>query len=212
MRFEKYNIAREIIQNLENNGYFRTTDIQFKTIPAILNQEDVLAIAQTGTGKTAAFAVPIISQIHDQNEKKRSRGIKCLVLVPTHELSQQIGKVFAQLSVNTRATSYAIYGGVEKDPQITQLAGGVDILIATPGRMFDLIRMGHVDIGATRILVLDEADKMMALGFIDDIVAVKKKLKQKHQTLFFSATINKQIKSTAYDLIRSNALHIQISP
>ena len=212
MKFAKYDISREIIQNLENNGYFRTTDIQFKTIPAILNDEDVLAIAQTGTGKTAAFAIPIISRIHDQNEKKRSRGIKCLVLVPTRELAQQIGKVFSQLSANTLATNYSVYGGVDKDPQIAQLAGGVDILIATPGRMFDLIRNGHIDIGSVRTLVLDEADKMMDLGFINDIISVKKKLKQKHQTLFFSATINKQIKSTAYDLIRSNALRIQVSP
>lgn len=212
MKFEKYDIARVIVQNLESNGYFRTTDIQYKTIPAILNQEDVLAIAQTGTGKTAAFAIPVISLIHDQNEKNRTRDIKCLVLVPTHELAQQIGKVFAQLSVNTEATSYAIYGGVEKDPQISQLAGGVDILIATPGRMFDLIRNGHIDIGSVRTLILDEADKMMAMGFLDDIISVKKKLKQQHQTLFFSATINKQIKSTAYDLIRSGALRIQVSP
>ncbi len=212
MRFEKYNIARQIVQNLENNGYFRTTDIQFKTIPAIMNDEDVLAIAQTGTGKTAAFAIPIISRIHDQNEKTRSKGIKCLVLVPTRELAQQIGKVFSQLSVNTEATNYSIYGGIDKDPQIAQLAGGVDILVATPGRMFDLIRNGHIDIGAVRTLVLDEADKMMALGFLGDIISVKRKLISKHQTLFFSATINKEIKSTAYDLIRSNALRIQVSP
>jgi ATP-dependent RNA helicase RhlE len=212
MKFDKYNISPDIIQNLQNNGYFRTTDIQFKTIPAILNDEDVLAIAQTGTGKTAAFAIPVISRIHDQNEKKRSRGIKCLVLVPTHELAQQIGKVFSQLSVHTLATSYAIYGGVEKDPQITQLAGGVDILIATPGRMFDLIRNEHIDINSVRTLVLDEADKMMGLGFLDDMIRVKKLLRQNHQTLFFSATINKDIKSTAYDLIRSNALRIQVSP
>ncbi len=212
MRFDKYPIAREIVENLEKNGYFRTTDIQYKTIPAIMNEEDVLAIAQTGTGKTAAFAIPIIARIHDFNEKHKAPGIKCLVMVPTRELAQQIGKVFSQLSAGTNATNYSIYGGVDKDPQIAQLAGGVDILIATPGRMHDLIRNRNIEIGGVRILVLDEADKMMALGFRGDIIKVKKQLPIRHQTLFFSATINKEIKSTAYDLIRSNALRIQVSP
>ncbi|MGE3973989.1 MAG: DEAD/DEAH box helicase [Bdellovibrionales bacterium] len=212
MRFDKYPIAPEIKANLEQNGYFRTTDIQYKTIPAIFNDEDVLAIAQTGTGKTAAFAIPLISRIHDLKQKRNDRGIKCLVMVPTRELAQQIGKVFSKLSAHTKATNYSVYGGVEQDSQIAQLAGGVDILIATPGRMFDLIRQGHIDVRAVRTLVLDEADRMMDLGFIKEIEAIKRLLTQRHQTLFFSATINKNIKSTAYSLIRSNALRIQVSP
>lgn len=212
MKFEKLPIAPEIVENLKTHGYFRTTDIQFKAIPAILNQEDVLAIAQTGTGKTAAFAIPIISRIHDRNEKSRPKGIQCLVLVPTRELAQQIGRVFEQISAGTRAKSFAVHGGTEKDPQIARLASELDILIATPGRMFDLIRNKHIDISSARHLVVDEADKMMDDGFIKDILSVKKLLKQKHQTLFFSATINKQIKKTAYDLIRQSALRIQVSP
>ena len=212
MRFEKYNIAPEIKANLEANGFFRTTDIQYKTIPAILNNEDVLAIAQTGTGKTAAFAIPLIAQVHDRNLKQRPGHIQSLVMVPTRELAQQIGQVFAQLSAHTKATSYAIYGGVEYDAQIAQLLGGVDILIATPGRMFDLIRHKHLDVSEVRTLVLDEADRMMDLGFIKEILKIKKLLPHKHQTLFFSATIDKKIKKTAYDLIRSSALRIQVSP
>lgn len=212
MRFSKYDIPPDLKSNLEKNGYFRTTDIQFKTIPAILNDEDVLAIAQTGTGKTAAFAIPLITRVHDSNQKKKSNGIQCLVMVPTRELAQQIGKVFSTLSAGTLATNFSVYGGVEQDSQIAQIAGGVDILIATPGRMFDLIRQGHIDISRVRTLVLDEADRMMDLGFIKDIINVKKLLIHRHQTLFFSATIDKKIKSTAYDLIRANALRIQVSP
>lgn len=212
MKFDKFAIPQEVKDNLISNGYFRTTDIQYKAIPAILNGEDVLAIAQTGSGKTAAFAIPIISQIHSYKTSKRSNGVKCLVLVPTRELAKQIGEVFAKLTRHTKASSYAIYGGVEQDPQINQLAGGIDILIATPGRMFDLISQQHVDISKVSVLVLDEADHMLDLGFIDDIESVKRKLKQRHQTLFFSATINPKIKKLAYSQISSQALRIQVSP
>lgn len=212
MKFDKFAIAEEIKRNLINNGYFRTTDIQYKVIPAVMKGEDVLAIAQTGTGKTAAFAIPIINQIHQYKTSNRSYGIKCLVMVPTRELAKQIGEVFAKFSKHTKASSYAIYGGVEQDPQIKQLAGGIDILIATPGRMFDLIHQQVIDISKVSILVLDEADHMLDLGFIDDIESIKRKLKNHHQTLFFSATINPKIKKLAYSQIRSNALRIQVSP
>ncbi|HRO66733.1 MAG TPA: DEAD/DEAH box helicase [Pseudobdellovibrionaceae bacterium] len=212
MKFEKYDIDPRIKENLIANGLHRTTDIQFKTIPAILNGEDVLAVAQTGSGKTAAFAIPILHQVIAEKRNRRGRGLHCLVLVPTRELAQQIGRVFAMLSKKTGATSYAVYGGVEQDAQIAQLAGGVDILVATPGRMFDLIRRNHIETDFVRTLVLDEADRMLDLGFIEDIEAVKKRLKQRHQTLFFSATINPKIKKLAYSQIRANALRIQVSP
>jgi ATP-dependent RNA helicase RhlE len=212
MKFEKFAIAEEIKDNLIANGFFRTTDIQYKTIPAILNGEDVLAIAQTGTGKTAAFAIPIINQIHSFKTSKRSRSLKCLVMVPTRELAKQIGEVFSKLARHTKASCYAIYGGVEQDPQVSQLEGGIDILIATPGRMFELIRRNHLDISGVSYLVLDEADRMLDLGFIDDIEQIKRMLMHRHQTLFFSATINTKIKRLAYSQIRANALRIQISP
>ncbi|NQZ00575.1 MAG: DEAD/DEAH box helicase [Bdellovibrionales bacterium] len=212
MRFEKYDISPEIKSNLEELGFHRATDIQYKAIPAILNDEDVLAIAQTGTGKTAAFAIPIIDKIQYLKANKKTAGIHCLVLAPTRELAQQIGKVFSKISKRTKANSYAVYGGVDQDPQIKQLAGGVDILIATPGRMFDLIHQKAIDVSKVKTLVLDEADHMLDLGFIKDIESIKRKLTQRHQTLFFSATINKKIKKLAYSQIRSNALRIQIAP
>lgn len=212
MKFDKFFLANEIKDNLNDLGFFRTTDIQYKAIPPILNGEDVLAIAQTGSGKTAAFAIPIIHNIHQHKTSKRSDGIQCLILVPTRELSQQIGEVVAQLSRRTKVKSFAIYGGVEQDFQIQQIEGGVDILIATPGRMFDLIRQQVIDISYVRTLVLDEADRMLDLGFIDDIQQVKRSLIKRHQTLFFSATINTKIKRLAYSQIQSNAMRIQISP
>ncbi len=212
MKFEKYRISDEIKDNLLAIGFHRTTDIQFKAIPPIMNGEDVLAIAQTGTGKTAAFAIPIINDLQEQCEKAKTNHTKCVVLVPTRELTKQIGKVFAQLAKNTGVNSYAVYGGVDQDPQIRQLVGRVDILIATPGRMFDLISQGFIDVSKTRTLVLDEADHMLDLGFIGDIRSIKNKLPNRHQTLFFSATINPKIKKLAYSQINSNAMRIQVSP
>lgn len=212
MKFEKYRISDEIKANLLNIGFHRTTDIQFKAIPPIMNGEDLLAIAQTGTGKTAAFAIPIINTLQESRRKNKNRETKCLVLVPTRELTKQIGKVFAQLAKHTKVTSYAIYGGVDQDPQIRQLVGGVDILIATPGRMFDLISQGFIDVSAVKTLVLDEADHMLDLGFIEDIKSIKWKMPKRHQTLFFSATINPKIKKLAYSQIESNAMRIQVSP
>ncbi|AGH94470.1 DEAD/DEAH box helicase [Pseudobdellovibrio exovorus] len=212
MKFEKYPLAPELQQNLIDNGYFRTTDIQYKAIPAIMNGEDVLAIAQTGSGKTAAFAIPIINHIHNTKTNRSSNWVSCLIMVPTRELAKQIGEVFAKLCKHTRASSYAIYGGVEQDAQINQLDGGVDIVIATPGRMFDLISQRKLNISSVSILVLDEADHMLDLGFIEDIENVKRILRQRHQTLFFSATINPRIKKLAYSQISSNALRIQVSP
>ncbi len=212
MKFEKFHLSEDLIRNLNDNGFFRTTDIQFKSIPSILKGEDVLAIAQTGTGKTAAFAIPIIDMIHADKSSKRSNGIKCLVLVPTRELAQQIGEVFHKLTHHTKVKAFAVFGGVEQDPQIQKLQDGIDILIATPGRMFQLIRQGYLDLNHVQMLVLDEADRMLDLGFIDDVQAVKKKLTRQHQTLFFSATINPEIKKLAYSQVRSNAIRIQISP
>ncbi|AFY00026.1 DEAD/DEAH box helicase [Bdellovibrio bacteriovorus] len=212
MKFEKFHLSEDLLRNLNDNGFFRTTDIQYKAIPSILKGEDVLAIAQTGTGKTAAFAIPIINMIHTEKSSKRAIGIKCLVLVPTRELAQQIGEVFNKLSKHTKVKPFALIGGVEQDAQIQKLQDGIDILISTPGRMFDLIAQGHVDISRIETLVLDEADHMLDLGFIDDITSVKRKLTKRHQTLFFSATINPEIKKLAFSQVRSSAIRIQISP
>ncbi|MBI4687964.1 MAG: DEAD/DEAH box helicase [Nitrospirae bacterium] len=212
MKFEKYHISDTIKKNLNLMGFNRPTNIQFKSIPSILKGEDVLAIAQTGTGKTAAFAIPLIDMIHREKSSRRAYGIKCIVMVPTRELAMQIGEVFEKLARHTKVKTFALYGGVEQDPQIKKLQDGIDVLIATPGRMFDLISQGFVDLSRIRTLVLDEADHMLDLGFIDDIIYVKKKITNKHQTLFFSATISKEIKKLAFSQVKSTAIRIRIAP
>ncbi len=211
MKFEDYNINPDIKYNLEKLGFKKPTDIQYKSIPPILRGEDVLAIAQTGTGKTAAFAIPIIHLIHQQKSSKRTDEIKCIVMVPTHELALQIHEVFERIAAKTRVKTLCIFGGVEQDPQIKALYKGVDVVIATPGRMFDLVSQGALDLSSIHYLVLDEADHMLDLGFIKDIQDMMKFLPKKRQTLFFSATINEKIKKLAYSLVH-NPIRIQISP
>ena len=212
MKFEKYHISEAIKQNLAQLGFKRPTDIQFKSIPSILKGEDVLAIAQTGTGKTAAFAIPLIDKIHREKSSKRDTGIKGLVMVPTRELAMQIGEVFTSIAKHTKVKTFALIGGVEQDAQLKKLQEGIDILITTPGRMFDLIHQGYIHLARIETLVLDEADHMLDLGFIKDIQYVKKMLTRKHQTLFFSATINPEIKKLAFSQVKSTAIRIQISP
>jgi ATP-dependent RNA helicase RhlE len=212
MKFESYHISQTVKDNLKQLGLKRPTDIQFKAIPSILKGEDVLAIAQTGTGKTAAFAIPLIDTIHRSKSSRRTRGIKGLVMVPTRELAAQIGDVLEQLARKTRVKILSIFGGVDQDPQINQLIWGVDLIVATPGRLFDLISQGVISLSSLDTLVIDEADQMLDLGFIKDIQAVKKKIKKRHQTLFFSATINREIKKLAFSQVKSNAIRIQISP
>jgi ATP-dependent RNA helicase RhlE len=212
MKFEKYHISEDIKYNLAQLGFKRPTDIQFKSIPSILKGEDVLAIAPTGTGKTAAFAIPLIDKIHRGKSSKRDTGIKGLVMVPTRELAMQIGEVFTSIAKHTKVKTFALIGGVEQDAQLKKMQEGIDILITTPGRMFDLIHQGYISLARIDTLVLDEADHMLDLGFIKDIQYVKKMLSRKHQTLFFSATINREIKKLAFSQVNSSAIRIQISP
>lgn len=212
MKFDEYNISDILKQNLLGLGFKRPTDIQYKSIPSIMKGEDVLAIAQTGTGKTAAFAIPIIDRIHNHKRSKRSMGIQCMVMVPTRELALQIGEVFGKLGKHTKVKAFALHGGVEQDRQIKKLQEGLDILITTPGRMFDLINQGFISLDNINTLVLDEADRMLDLGFVEDIESVKRKIPHRHQTLFFSATINRTIKKLAYSQVKSSAIRIQISP
>ena len=212
MKFEDYSISPQIKKNLERLGFKRPTDIQYKAIPPILKGEDVLAIAQTGTGKTAAFAIPIINLLHDRKElQRRPDGIKCLVMVPTRELAIQITEVFEELSKFTRVKTLCVFGGVEQEPQIAKLEKGVDILVATPGRMFDLVSQGFIRLNRVEILILDEADHMLALGFIKDIRQLIHHLPRYRQTLFISATINDEIKKVAYSLVRK-PIRIELSP
>ena len=211
MRFSQYHFVDEIKQNLEKLGFKKPTDIQYKCIPNILRGEDLLAIAQTGTGKTAAFAIPILHILHAKLNNKREDGIKCIVMVPTRELAIQINEVFQVLGKNTRVNSFSVFGGVEQGPQIAKLEKGIDILVTTPGRMFDLVSQGFIKLNRVEMLVLDEADHMLALGFIKDIRDLIRFLPKQRQTLFFSATIDDEIKDLAYSLVK-NPIRIQVSP
>lgn len=210
MKFSDYRISKEIKDQLSELGFSRPTDIQFKAIGHILEGEDVMAIAQTGTGKTAAFAIPTIHLIQTKKTKYTKGTVRCLVMVPTRELAKQIAGVYKEIGKHTGVKVFGLYGGVEQDQQIATLNNGIDVLVATPGRMFDLISQKVLDLSKVQFLVLDEADLMLDLGFTKDISDVMRFIPEKRQTLFFSATISKKIKSLAYDVVR-NAIRIQIS-
>jgi len=214
MKFEEYRLSKEVKRNLEEMGFKRPTDIQFKCLPHIQRGEDLLAIAQTGTGKTAAFAIPIIDKIQQIKYKAFEKGafVRAIVMVPTRELAQQITQVFNQIGKNTKVKALCVYGGVEQDHQIAKLLEGMDIIVSTPGRMFDLVSQGYLSLKKIEILILDEADQMLDLGFAKDIDDLVNKIPGKRQTLFFSATINQKIKQQAYKMVSSNAIRIQVSP
>ena len=210
MKFTDYSISSLIKEQLDVMGYKKPTDIQFKAIKHILEGEDVMAVAQTGTGKTAAFAIPVIDRL-EKRSRKGYKGVRCLVMVPTRELAKQLSGVFNEIGKRTSVKSFGLYGGVEQEQQIQMLKSGLDVLVATPGRMFDLIAQNHLDLSKLEFLVLDEADLMLDLGFMKDIQDVLKHIPKKRQTLFFTATITKKIKSLAYSIVK-DAIRIQISP
>ena len=209
MKFSDYRIDAKIKSQLEYMGFKKPTDIQYRCIPHILNGEDVMAVAPTGTGKTAAFVIPIINQL--LKSKRKGTGIRALILVPTRELAKQIAEVIDLIGIKTGVSSLGLYGGVEQDSQITALEKRLDVLVATPGRMFDLISQGFIKLDRIECFVIDEADLMLDLGFNKDIQDVLKFLPKRRQTLFFTATVNKKIKSLAYDVVR-NAIRIHVSP
>lgn len=211
MKFDDYKIAKVLKTEIKQLGWQRPTDIQFKAIQPILDGEDVLAIAQTGTGKTASFVIPVLNKIYHQLSKNPEHFVRALVLVPTRELAEQVEKVFIEVGKHTDIRTRSIMGGVEQESQIRDLENGVDVVIATPGRMFDLISQGELKVDRLQTLILDEADHMLAMGFIKDIRDLMRHIPKERQTLFFSATIDKDIKKIAYDLVRS-AIRIQISP
>ncbi|MDA8886311.1 DEAD/DEAH box helicase [Bacteroidia bacterium] len=214
MKFEEYRLSKEMKRNLEEMGFRRPTDIQFKCLPHIQRGDDLLAIAQTGTGKTAAFAIPIIDKIQQIKYKAFEKGsfVRAIVMAPTRELAQQITKVFNQIGKNTKVKALCVYGGVEQNHQINKLLEGMDIIVSTPGRMFDLVSQGYLKLNKVEVLILDEADHMLDLGFAKDIDDLVYKLPKRRQTLFFSATISKTIKQQAYKMVSSKAIRIQISP
>ncbi len=210
MKFSKYPISESIKKSLEEAGFKKPTDIQFKSIPQILSGQDILAIAQTGTGKTAAFAIPLISMLQDQKRYLKEHQVKAVVMVPTRELAIQIEDVFREIGKYTSIIPAAIIGGVDIDPQLKKLAKA-DVLIATPGRIMDLVHKSHLNLKKIDFLVLDEADRMLEQGFYNDIKKLITFLPRRRQTMFFSATINETIKDLAYSLV-SKPVRIQLSP
>jgi ATP-dependent RNA helicase RhlE len=211
MRFEQYNFVPALKRNLEKQGFRRPTDIQYKSIPPILKGEDVLAIAQTGTGKTAAYAIPVIQLLSTRHRRMADYAVRCVVMVPTHELALQVADVFEKLMAGLGVTVLGLIGGVEQAPQIDRLRKGIDVLVATPGRMFDLASQGFLLFTDVEILILDEADHMLELGFITDMRQLIRRIPASRQILFFSATINEHIKDLAYGLV-DHAVRIHISP
>ena len=213
MLFSELSIHPILKENIEAIGFIRLTDIQYKAIPNIMHGEDVLAIAQTGTGKTAAYLIPLLDKIARITINKRhDTAPVCLVLVPTHELAQQVAKTCRELAKGLPIKISALYGGKGQEAQIDSLKNNNGIVVATPGRMFDLHAQGHLVLDYIKYLVLDEADKMMFHGFLKDIKDLQTRIPYHRQTLFFSATINREIKKIAYDIINQKAIRIQLSP
>lgn len=211
MTFKELNISEPILKALESKKYETPTLIQKKAIPAALSGSDLMGIAETGTGKTAAFAIPIIQQLDRLRSKGRRREIKALILTPTRELAIQIGESFSNYAKYTDLRHTVIFGGVNQRPQVNQLNRGIDIMVATPGRLLDLINQKHISLDHIRHFVLDEADRMLDMGFIHDIKRILKMLPEEKQTLFFSATMPHAIASLS-KLILRNPLTVRIIP
>ncbi len=212
MSFEKLELIEPILRALKAEGYTKPTPIQEQSIPILLQRKDLLGCAQTGTGKTAAFAIPILQLLHqDELYVKGQPGIKTLILTPTRELAIQIGESFAAYGKFLRVRHTVIFGGVSQKSQTDALRAGVDILIATPGRLLDLMTQKHVHLQHIKIFVLDEADRMLDMGFIHDVKKVIGKLPAKRQTLFFSATMPSEIQTLAKTIL-TNPEKVEVTP
>jgi ATP-dependent RNA helicase RhlE len=212
MAFKKLELIEPILKALKAEGYTIPTPIQQQAIPLILQRKDLLGCAQTGTGKTAAFAVPILQILEEEKHAgKGSRHIKTLILTPTRELAIQIDESFAAYGKYTSLTHTVIFGGVSQLSQTNALRAGVDILVATPGRLLDLMNQGFIDLRYLKIFVLDEADRMLDMGFIHDVKKVIAKLPVKRQTLFFSATMPPEIQKLA-GIILFNPSKVSVTP
>lgn len=189
MTFEDLKLNPSIQKALKDINYSTPTPIQAKAIPLVLNREDILASAQTGTGKTAAFAIPIIQHIENSDRNPNNKKISCLILTPTRELAIQIGENFSEYGKYTNLKNTVIFGGVPQGKQTEILKRGIDILIATPGRLLDLMNQGYISLKDVGYFVLDEADRMLDMGFVHDINKILAVLPKKRQSLFFSATM-----------------------
>ena len=202
MSFENLNLIEPIKRALRTEGYTIPTPIQEQSIPIVLQRKDLLACAQTGTGKTAAFAIPILQILYNAKSTDDRAGVKALIITPTRELAIQIGESFAAYGKHTNLKHLVIYGGVSQLSQTNALKKGVDILVATPGRLLDLMDQKFVHLHHIQLFVLDEADRMLDMGFINDVKKVIAKLPPKRQTLFFSATMPPEISKLASTILR----------
>lgn len=198
MTFSSFKLSSPILQAITDIGYSKATPIQSQAIPVVLSGNDMIAVAQTGTGKTASFVLPMLEQIYKRYKKTdkplRAKRIRALVLVPTRELAAQIKQSIVKLSKHLNVTCMAMYGGLAVQEQKQQLIWGVDILVATPGRLLDMIHQRALHFDALDMLVFDEADRMLDMGFIDDINKIIERLPQSRQNLLFSATMSNEIK------------------
>ena len=213
MQFEDLRLSQPLLEAVRTEGYTEPTRIQSESIPHILAGRDVLGCAQTGTGKTAAFALPILDRLRRRarGENTRSRQPRALIVCPTRELAQQIHDSFATYGQNTDLRQTVVFGGVGKTPQVRALRCGVDILVATPGRLLDLMSEGIASLAGIEILVLDEADRMLDMGFLPDIRRILAQVPRPRQTLFFSATMPDPIRRLARDILHE-PVHLQVTP
>ncbi|MBT3280708.1 MAG: DEAD/DEAH box helicase [Campylobacteraceae bacterium] len=206
MGFTKLGLSKPILKAIQDQGYDKPTPIQKQSIPIILKQQDVLAGAQTGTGKTAGFTLPMLELLSKKNIKKRRTQVRALVLTPTRELAAQVYENVDLYSKYLPLTSAVVFGGVSINPQKSKLKNGLDILVATPGRLLDLIGQDSCDLSQVEFLVLDEADRMLDMGFINDIKKILAMLPSKRQNLLFSATFSTSIKNLADKLLNEPVL------
>lgn len=211
MHFHDLNIIEPILKAVEEEGYTTPTPIQAQAIPIVLEGTDLLGCAQTGTGKTAAFAIPILQLLSAEKLNDRRKKIRSLILTPTRELAIQIGESFKAYGRHTKLNYTVVFGGVNQNPQVNALNAGVDILIATPGRLLDLISQGHISLHDVEIFVLDEADRMLDMGFIHDVKKVLALLPKKRQSLFFSATMPPEIVKLAGTILH-NPSKVTVTP
>ena len=212
MLFKDLSIIEPILHALNQEGYQQPTPIQQKAIPHILSGKDLLGCAQTGTGKTAAFAIPMLQLLSKPHAAKPGhRAIRALILTPTRELAIQIEESFRAYGSQLRLKHLVIFGGVSQVPQTAALQRGTDILVATPGRLLDLMSQGYIDLRELEIFVLDEADRMLDMGFVHDVKRVITKLPVKRQTLFFSATMPSEIQSLANSIL-TNPVKVEVTP
>lgn len=212
MSFEQLGLIEPLLKALKTQGYTNPTPIQAEAIPVVLESRDLLGCAQTGTGKTAAFALPILQLLH--NDKRNSKGyrhIRTLVLTPTRELAVQIHESFEAYGKHTGLTQEVIFGGVSQHAQTIALRNGTDILIATPGRLLDLMNQGYIHLDHLEVFVLDEADRMLDMGFIHDVKKIIRELPEEKQTLLFSATMPPQIAQLVASLLKQPA-RIEVAP